>query len=158
MRIHQATRAITTYKKMKVKTTSLPCRVIEAQRLINVVRDGTMVQQSSVRKMIEKSKLLEVICKCQDDDCPFLELDSDRTRYCTCVDWESTSSWGALQCKDLEVVGHQSNRVFKIGEGFLPTESHEPDPRHQGTEFDSDAFEDYLTDWQSTNDTRETGR
>ncbi len=142
--IHPATRAITNYKKMKVKTTSLPCRVMEAQRLIEMVRlAGSKIQQWTVRKMLEKTKELEIVCKCHDDRCPFVESDSDGTRFCTCVDWESTTR-PVLSCKNLEVIGHRGNKVFKIGEGFSRTESHEPDPRHQGIGFDSHAFEDYL--------------
>ncbi len=120
--IHPATKAIANYRKMKVKTTSLPCRVMEAQRLIETVRDyGAPFQQFRVRGMLEKTKGLEIVCRCHDDNCPFLESDSDGTRYCSCVDWEGTTR-PALSCKELEVIGHLGMKVFKIGEGFVRSE------------------------------------
>jgi hypothetical protein len=156
-RVSPATKAITNYKKMKVKTTSLPCRVMEAQRLIEMVRlAGSKIQQWTVRKMLEKTKGLEIICKCHDDLCAFLEADSDGTRYCTCTDWESTTR-PALSCKNLEVIGHEGNKVFKIGEGFIrDTSVVGPDP--DGFVFDSHFFEEYLATWHSANDTEETQR
>ncbi len=144
-RVNPASRAIANYRKMKVKTTSLPCRVMEAQRLIEIVRiAGSRIQQWRVRKLLNKAPL-EIVCRCHDDNCPFLESDSDGTRYCTCVDWEAHPRENPLGCKTLEVIGHQGNKVFKIGEGFVQTESHEP-------VFDSTAFEDYLNEWHSIND------
>jgi hypothetical protein len=136
-RIRPATRAISNYRKMKVRTTSLPCRVMEAQRLIEEVRlSGSGIQQLSVRKMLEKTKGLEIICNCHDDRCAFVETEPDGTHYCTCTDWESTTR-PALKCRDLNVIGHEGNRVFKIGEGFIHIRSHETNPRHQGIDAEA---------------------
>lgn len=106
-------KAITAYKKMR--KTTLSCRVIEGQRLLDLAKKGTTAQQGKVRGLIETTPSLIIECHCErSHDCAFWTAEG-----CLCSHWKEYPDLKALQCASLQVVGKSGSMLYRIGMGIV---------------------------------------